>query len=260
MSVRILVSNDDGINSVGIHKLVEFLKSLGEVFVVAPDRDQSASSHSLSLYRPLRIEKIGDSVYCVDGTPTDCVNIAVNGILKDRKPDLIVSGINKGENLGDDITYSGTVSAAIEGVLLGIPSIAISLASRESINFETAALHAQTIAKYVLNKSLPQYTLLNVNVPDLSFKEIKGRMVTRQGKRIYGDPIVEKIDPRGKKYYWIGGDELRYDHIEKSDIAAVREGYVSITPVSLDWTKHDFLDTLESHTQSWPSVYPPHDA
>ncbi|MFI5322251.1 MAG: 5'/3'-nucleotidase SurE [Thermodesulfobacteriota bacterium] len=244
MSPRILISNDDGINSEGLHKLHETLKAFGEVFVVAPDRDQSAVSHSLSLYRPLRIEKISDYIYTVDGTPTDCINIAVNGILKDRKPDLVVSGINKGENLGDDITYSGTVSAAMEGALLGIPSVAISLATKVNFNFETASCYSYLIAGHVLEKKLPQDTILNVNIPNLSVQEIKGIMVTRQGKRVYGEPVVEKVDPRGKKYYWIGGYELGSLDIENSDITAVRDGYVSITPISLDLTNYGFLEKL----------------
>lgn len=244
MSATILISNDDGINSEGLHKLHDTLKSLGDVIVVAPDRDQSAVSHSLSLYRPLRIEKISDSVYTVDGTPTDCINLAVNGIMKDKKPDLIVSGINKGENMGDDITYSGTVSAAMEGALLGVPSIAVSLASKNNFKFETASYYSQLISKFVLETILPDDTLLNVNIPDLDRDEIKGIKVTRQGKRVYGEPIVEKVDPRGKKYYWIGGDELGSLDIENSDIAAVRDGYVSVTPISLDLTNYGFLEQL----------------
>lgn len=247
MPKRILISNDDGINSEGIHKLHETLKKLGEVYVVAPDRDQSAVSHSLSLFRPLRLDKITEYVYSVDGTPTDCVNLAINGILKDRKPDLVVSGINKGENLGDDITYSGTVSAAMEGTLLGVPSIAISLVGRVEFNFDNALEHAESISKYVLERGLPTDTLLNVNVPNTPVSEHKGIMITKQGKRLYDEPIVEKVDPRGKKYYWIGGDELGYLDIKKSDIVAVREGYISVTPISLDFTNHNFLETLKSH-------------
>ncbi|MEQ9617908.1 MAG: 5'/3'-nucleotidase SurE [Deltaproteobacteria bacterium] len=244
MSATILISNDDGINSEGLHKLHETLKALGEVVVVAPDRDQSAVSHSLSLYRPLRIERVSDSVYTVDGTPTDCINLAVNGIMKDQKPDLIVSGINKGENLGDDITYSGTVSAAMEGALLGVPSIAVSLAGKNNFKFDAASYYSESVSKFVLETALPKDTILNVNIPGLQRDEIKGIKVTRQGKRVYGEPIVEKIDPRGKKYYWIGGDELGFLDIENSDIAAVRDGYVSVTPISLDLTNYGFLQKL----------------
>lgn len=247
MPKRILISNDDGINSEGIHQLHDILKKLGEVYIVAPDRDQSAVSHSLSLFRPLRLDRISEYVYSVDGTPTDCVNLAINGILRDKKPDLVVSGINKGENLGDDITYSGTVSAAMEGTLLGIPSIAISLAGRGEFNFDNALEHAELIAKYVLENGLPTDTLLNVNIPGIPKDQHRGIMITKQGKRLYDEPIVEKVDPRGRKYYWIGGDELGFVHIDKSDIVAVREGYISVTPISLDFTNHNYLETLKSH-------------
>jgi 5'-nucleotidase len=246
MPPTILISNDDGINSEGLHRLHEALKPLGEVYIVAPDRDQSAVSHSLSLYRPLRIERISDYVYTVDGTPTDCINLAVNGILKDKKPDLVVSGINKGENLGDDITYSGTVSAAMEGALLGINSIAISLATKVNFNFDPAFHYSQVIAKYVLESKLPEDTVLNVNIPNLPVDDIKGIMVTRQGKRVYGEPVVEKVDPRGKKYYWIGGYELGSVEIENSDITAVRDGYVSVTPICLDLTNYGYLEKLRT--------------
>jgi 5'-nucleotidase len=249
MSIRILISNDDGINSAGIHALAEALTALGEVFIVAPDRDQSAASHALNLYRPLRIEEISDNVYSVDGTPTDCINLAVNGLLKDKKPDLVVSGINKGENLGDDITYSGTVSAAIEGTLLGIPSVAVSLVStmgKNDFRFEAASYYTLLVAKYVLQTPLPYGTLLNVNIPELPKDQIKGIKVTRQGKRVYGKPIVEKVDPRGRKYYWIGGNELRSLDIEDSDIVAVKQGYVSVTPIKLDLTDYDLVEKLKS--------------
>jgi 5'-nucleotidase len=244
MSVRILISNDDGINSEGLHVLADSLKALGEIFVVAPDREQSAASHALSLHRPLRIDEISANIYSVDGTPTDCINVAVNGLLKENRPNIIVSGINKGENLGDDITYSGTVSAAMEGTLLGIPSIAISLASKQNFLFDTASYYAHLLAKYVILKGLPVGTLLNVNVPNLSKENIKGIRVTKQGKRVYGEPIVEKIDPRGRKYYWIGGNELRFLSIEDSDLVAVSEGFVSVTPIKLDLTDNEFLENL----------------
>ncbi len=247
MPVRILISNDDGINSKGLHRLHEALSTLGEVFVVAPDRDQSAVSHSLSLYRPLRLDEVTDHVYTVDGTPTDCINLAINGILHDLKPDLVVSGINKGENLGDDITYSGTVSAAMEGTLLGVPSIAVSLAGKNDYNFEAACHYCVKISKYVLKNKLPKDTLLNINIPGISKSDIKGVMVTRQGKRLYEEPVVEKTDPRGRKYYWIGGDALGFIHIENSDIAAVNDGYVSVTPITLDLTDFGFMDELRKN-------------
>ena len=243
--MRILISNDDGINSEGLDSLAEAVKELAcEIFIVAPDRDQSAASHSLSLHRPLRAERIAENIYSVDGTPTDCINLAVNGLLKDKKPDLILSGINKAANIGDDITYSGTVSAAIEGTLLKIPSIAFSLDSRNNFKFDTASYYSKIITQHVLKNGLPEGTLLNVNIPNLDISEIKGIKVTRQGKRLYNEPIVEKIDPRGKEYFWIGGNELDYVDIEESDIVSIIEGYVSVTPIKLDMTDYDYLSSL----------------
>jgi 5'-nucleotidase len=240
----ILVSNDDGVRSEGITALAEALKDLGTVYVVAPDRERSAASHSLSLTHPLRVEKISPRVYAVDGTPTDCVNLAVNGILRGKKISLIVSGINKGANLGDDITYSGTVSAAIEGTLLGIPSLAVSLVTRSRFRFDTAAGVAVDVARKVLKKGLPDDTLLNVNVPNAPPEEIRGVRVTRQGKRVYGDMIVEKRDPRGRKYYWIGGDHLNSEDIPGSDLEAVEDGFISVTPIHLDLTNYSALRSL----------------
>jgi 5'-nucleotidase len=216
----ILVSNDDGVRSEGIRALAEALKDLGTVYVVAPDRERSASSHSLSLTHPLRVEKISPRVYSVDGTPTDCVNLGVNGILRGKKIDLLVSGINKGANLGDDITYSGTVSAAT----------------------------AVDVARKVLKRGLPEDTLLNVNVPNAAREEIKGVRVTRMGKRVYGDLIVEKRDPRGKKYYWIGGDHLNSEDVPGSDLEAIEEGFISVTPIHLDLTNYTALRALRKWT------------
>lgn len=241
MKKTILVSNDDGIASEGIKALARALKRVGEVLVVAPDREQSAVSHSLTLHRPLRIEQRASNAYAVDGTPTDCVNIAVNGILK-KRPDLVVSGINKGGNLGDDVTYSGTVSVAMEGTLLGIPSIAISLVSRDNFNFNPAARFAARLAGFVLKKGLPKDTLLNVNVPE---GDMNGYRITKQGKRLYGDSVIEKIDPRGKKYYWIGGDVLRWEGGKDTDFKAVADGVISITPIHLDMTNHSAMKELD---------------
>ena len=237
MKKTILVSNDDGIHSEGIKALARALKRVGEVFIVAPDRERSAASHSLTLHRPLRVEKIGPNAYAINGTPTDCINLAVNGILK-KRPDLVVSGINKGGNLGDDVTYSGTVSAAMEGTLLGIPSFAISLVSisRENFDFKNAARFAARLARFILKNRLPKDTLLNINVPDVD--EIKGYRITKQGKRLYGDAIVEKVDPRGKKYYWIGGDILKWEGGEDTDFKAITSNFISITPVHLDMTNY----------------------
>ena len=244
----ILVSNDDGVRSEGIVALAEALKDLGTVYVVAPDRERSAAGHSLSLAHPLRVEKLSPRVYSVDGTPTDCVNLGVNGILKGKKVDLLVSGINKGANLGDDITYSGTVSAAMEGTLLGVPSIAISLVTRSRFRFDTASAMAVDVAQKVLKRGLPDDTLLNINVPNTAREEIKGVRVTRMGKRVYGDMIVEKRDPRGKKYYWIGGDNLNSEDVPGSDLEAIEEGFISITPIHLDLTNFAAIRALRKWT------------
>jgi 5'-nucleotidase len=249
--VSILLSNDDGVSSEGLAALRETLASLDEVWVVAPDRDQSAVSHSLTLHRPLRIEQVGVRTFAVDGTPTDCVNLAINGILRER-PWLVMSGINHGANLGDDITYSGTVSAAMEGTLLGIPAIAVSLVGRARADFGAAASFTKQLAATVLRDRLPPDTLLNVNVPDLPPAEIKGFVLTRQGKRRYGDAIVEKVDPRGKKYYWIGGDKLDFVDAEGTDFSAVERGMISVTPLHLDLTNYTSLQGLARLKVLWP--------
>lgn len=251
MKKRILISNDDGINSQGLLTLADKLKELGEVIVVAPDRDQSAAGHSLSLFRPLRIERFNGNKFAVDGTPTDCINLAVNGLLKDKKPDLVVSGINLSANMGDDITYSGTVSAAMEATLLKIPSIAVSLDSRKDFLFGTATHYSKLIAEYVLQNGLPEDTLLNVNVPNLPIEDVRGIRITRQGKRIYEEPIVEKMDPRGREYFWIGGNVLDYLRIENSDIVSVKEGYVSVTPVKLDFTDYSYMERLNEDLKNY---------
>lgn len=237
----ILVSNDDGINAEGIKALARVLKRLGDVYVVAPDRERSAASHSLTFHRPLRVNKVSPGWYSVDGTPTDCISLAVNRILP-RRPDIVVSGINRGGNLGEDVSYSGTVSAAMEGTLLGIPSIAVSLVGLKSFDFKSAAAFAAKLTRFVFKHSLPPDTLLNVNVP--SVKTIKGHRITVQGKRTFGDTIVEKIDPRGRKYYWIGGEIIKIEGGRGTDYHAIRRGYISITPLHLDMTNHSVLGEL----------------
>ncbi|MGH7886017.1 MAG: 5'/3'-nucleotidase SurE [Thermodesulfobacteriota bacterium] len=251
MKKRILISNDDGINSQGLLTLADKLKEVGEVIVVAPDRDQSAAGHSLSLFRPLRIERFNGNKFAVDGTPTDCINLAVNGLLKDAKPDIVVSGINLSANMGDDITYSGTVSAAMEGALLKIPSIAISLDARKDFFFDTATHYSKLIVKYVLENGLPEDTLLNINVPNLPLEDVRGVKITRMGKRIYEEPIVEKLDPRGREYFWIGGNVLDYLRIENSDIVSVKDGYVSVTPIKLDFTDYSYMDKLSEDLKDY---------
>jgi 5'-nucleotidase len=249
--VIILVSNDDGIRAAGIRALEAVLAPLGEVWVVAPDREQSAASHSLSLYRPLRVETIDDRHFAVDGTPTDAVNLAINGIMK-RKPDLVVSGINHGGNLGDDVTYSGTVSAAMEGTLLGVPSIAVSLVARESHDFGPAADFTARLARAVRERGMPRDTLLNVNVPGLPAAELRGYRITRQGKRRYGDAIVEHLDPRGRKYYWIGGEDLGFIAAEGTDCTTVADGFISVTPLHLDLTNYASIAAVNELGVDWP--------
>ncbi len=254
----ILLTNDDGIHASGIKSLYNTFKDIAEVYIVAPDRERSASSHSLTLHRPLKVTEIADRVFSVNGTPTDCVALAVEKILPSR-PDLIISGINDGPNLGDDITYSGTVSAAIEGTILGIPSFSISLDTwvmkknhKENFcetgicYFESATEIARIIAEFVLRYSLPYDTLLNVNVPNLPFPEIKGIKLTRQGKRIYDNAIKEVYSPTGECHYWIGGGEPYWEHGEDTDISAVTQGFVSVTPIHLDLTNYEALKFLST--------------
>jgi len=248
----ILVSNDDGIHSEGLAALADAVRPLGEVVVVAPDRERSAVSHALTLHRPLRVVPHGPGRHAVDGTPTDCVNLAVNGILP-RRPALVVSGINKGANLGDDVTYSGTVSAAMEGTLLGVPSIAISLVGRDEYCFDPAARCAARLARWVLERGLPSDTLLNVNVPPLpAGTDPRGLALTRMGRRRYGDAIVEKLDPRGRKYYWIGGEELTFVEEEGTDFHAISQGLISVTPIHLDLTNYKSFDALRALDRTWP--------
>ena len=243
--LKILVTNDDGIHSEGIIVLAKALHEVGDVLVVAPDREKTAIAHSITLHRPLRVERIKKNVYAVDGTPADCVHLGVNAILPER-PRLVVSGINKGGNLGDDITYSGTVSAAFEGTLLGVPSFAISLVSRSKFKFHTAAQFAVRTAQYIIKKGLPKDTFLNINVPNLEGKEIKSYKITTQGRWTHdGKAVVEKMDPRGKKYYWIGSEQLVFDRRGDTDFEAVSNSYISITPLHLDLTNYSSIRELK---------------
>jgi 5'-nucleotidase len=240
----ILVTNDDGIHSKGILTLAKALRDVGKVFVVAPDREESAIAHSLTLHRPLRVEKLKRNYYAVDGTPADCVHLGVN-ILLPRRPELIVAGINKGGNLGDDVTYSGTVSAAFEGTLLGIPSFAISLVSRSHYKFEAAARFAVKMANHVIRHGLPRDTLLNINVPNLDEEEINSYRITRQGRWVHnGSGVIEKIDPRGRKYYWIGSGQFIFDQKKDTDFEAVSRASISVTPLHLDLTNYASIREL----------------
>lgn len=239
---RILVTNDDGGRSEGIHALAAALRPLGDVVIVAPHVEASAIGHALTLRRPLRIDHIEPDVYEVDGTPTDCVNIGVANILKGR-PDLIVSGINKGYNLGDDVTYSGTVSGALEGALLGIPSIAVSLERTSgTYDFEPAAAAAATVAAYVMRGAIVPPTFLSLNVPT---GRPKGLRFTMQAKRNHVTIVDERCDPRGKAYYWIEEGENNWEPHDRSDFQAVRDGYVSVTPLQPDLTDYAALSNLD---------------
>ena len=245
---RILLCNDDGIDSEGLRALYAALAPLGELIVVAPDREQSAAGHSLSLHRPLRITETGHNWFAVDGTPTDCVNLALNGLIKNERPDILVSGINKGGNLGEDISYSGTVAAAMEATLLGLPAMAVSLAHEdgEKLIYDLAQKVARAGAREVLSRGLAPGVLLNINVPNVPPQKCRGERITRQGKRIYEEAIVEKIDPRGREYYWIGGGSLRWEDEPDTDFEAISNHQVSITPLRLDLTDYDAMKGLES--------------
>lgn len=244
--MRVLLSNDDGIHSAGLAALADALAEVAEVFVVAPDREQSAASHAISLHRPLRIVELGPRRWSVDGTPTDCVYVALHHLLKETRPDVCLSGINYGPNLGDDVTYSGTVAAAMEATLLGIPSIAVSLVARERFDFGPAAAFARGLAVEVAGRGLPKGTLLNVNVPAGA---PKGFAITRLGKRNYGSSVIENVDPRGRRYYWIGGSETKHEVIPGSDCCAVFDAdLVSITPLQMDMTEYGMLEKLSGWT------------
>jgi 5'-nucleotidase len=236
----ILVSNDDGIRSAGLRALAESLASVGEVVVVAPDRERSATGHSLTLTRPLRVTAVDQGWYSVDGTPTDCVMLAVMELLP-RRPQLVAAGINHGSNIGDDVTYSGTVASAIEATLQGIPAFAISVAGNGTFDFAVAGTCARRVAEEVLRRGLPRDTLLNVNVPALPHDDVRGWKVTRQGRRVYSETVVRKIDPRGHTYYWIGGAAASWEPGGETDHEAVAAGWVSVTPLHLDLTNHRAL-------------------
>ena len=240
---RILVTNDDGVRSKGIQSLADALRPLGEVVVVAPSREASAVGHALTLHHPLRLERLSDSTYALDGTPTDCVNVAVASVLRGL-PDLVVSGINKGLNVGDDVTYSGTVSGALEAALLGVSGIAVSLEiGTGEWNFGDAAGVARQIAERVLASGLPPRTFLNVNVPRV---KSMGLRLTVQGKRNHSTTVAERHDPRGRAYYWIGEGEDEWIADGGSDYEAICAGYVSVTPLHADLTAHDAMAFVKS--------------
>lgn len=244
---RILVSNDDGVEAPGIKVLEEIARTLSDdVWVVAPESEQSAVAHSLTIRRPLRIKKLSERRYCVDGTPTDSVLLGVRQLLADKKPDLILSGINRGSNMGDDVSYSGTVAAAIEGALLGIPSIALSqhIIRDEPVKWDTARHWAPDIIRRLVASGWPENVLININFPDLPADQVTGVAVASQGKRKIGDELVERIDPRGQPYYWIGGQRLEDPGRAGTDLEAVYRGQVAVTPLGVDFTHQATLSKL----------------
>ncbi|MBN1503605.1 MAG: 5'/3'-nucleotidase SurE [Candidatus Eisenbacteria bacterium] len=242
----ILVTNDDGVHAAGLSALREALSSVGKVVVIAPDREQSATSHSLTLEHPLRVRHIEESFMSVDGTPTDCVLLAFNGLLQE-KPQMVVAGINHGPNLGEDVSYSGTVAAAIEGTLQGAPSVAVSLAGKAPYDFEAACSFTVKLVRTIEERGMESQALLNVNVPNLPPADVRGVKVTRLGRRVYRDMIVRKTDPRGKSYYWIGGNEPTYmASAENTDFNAVKSRMISVTPMHLDFTDYKKIVEMES--------------
>ncbi|MEK6748237.1 MAG: 5'/3'-nucleotidase SurE [Pseudomonadota bacterium] len=241
--LRILVSNDDGYLAPGIIILAKTLASAGDITVVAPDRNRSGASNSLTLERPLRAFGVGPQRYRVDGTPTDCVHLAVTGLL-DFEPDMVVSGINNGANLGDDVIYSGTVAAAIEGRFLGLPAIAVSLVGHAGVHYETAAHVALRLVETLRKEPLPADTILNVNVPDLPLSELRGYAVTRLGRRHRAEPVIKSEDPRGQPIYWVGPAGPEQDAGPGTDFHAVRNGQVSVTPIQIDLTRYTAMETV----------------
>jgi len=240
----ILVTNDDGYRSHGIMSLADALTAVGDVVVVAPTEEASAIGHALTLRRPLRLEQIRPNVYGVDGTPTDCVNIAITQVFGRKLPDLVVSGINKGWNLGDDVTYSGTVAGAMEAALLGVPGLAVSLArTLEDYDFSYSAKAAATIAASMLEKPLPLWTFLNVNVPK---GQPKGFRTTVQAKRNHITEVLVRDDPKGRPYFWIDEGQNEWEPHDRSDYQAVRDGYISVTPLHPDLTAHHALAAVDA--------------
>lgn len=251
MEKLILITNDDGIRAEGLLALETSLAPLGRVVTVAPESEQSATSHAITLDRPLRIKEYGPDRFSVSGTPTDCVLLAVHSIL-DNPPDLVVSGINHGPNMGEDVTYSGTVAAAIEAYILGIDSIAVSVTDWEPASFTAAGEITRYLAERMLAREQKAAYLWNVNIPALSAEDIRGIRVTKLGSRIYNDTIIRKTDPRGKDYFWIGGGEPGWNRDDSSDFCAVSSGYVSLTPLRLDMTDSETMSELRRWDLRWP--------
>ncbi|OGT26821.1 MAG: 5'/3'-nucleotidase SurE [Gammaproteobacteria bacterium RIFCSPLOWO2_02_FULL_42_14] len=243
--MRILVSNDDGVHAKGIVTLAEALKKIAMVDVVAPDRNRSGASNSLTLNAPLHLKIMENGYVSVEGTPTDCVHVAITGLLE-TPPDMVVTGINAGANMGDDVWYSGTVAAAMEGRFLGLPSIAMSLASERQEHYDTAARVACELIQHILKEPLPSATILNVNVPDVAYEELRGFEITRLGTRHCAEPTIKQIDPRGHTIYWVGPAGTEQDAGVGTDFYAIHHNIVSITPLRIDLTHFEAFDVLSS--------------
>ncbi len=241
--MRILLSNDDGYEAPGIRALAAGLREVAEVQVVAPDRDRSGASNSLTLDWPIRARELPDGTIRVDGTPTDCVHLAITGLLA-QEPDMVISGINAGANMGDDVLYSGTVAAAMEGRFLGLPAIAVSLVGPEATHYDTAVAIVLRLVDNLRRHPLPQDTILNVNVPDRPLAEVKGIRATRLGHRHKSEPVIQDTDPRGRPIYWVGPAGAEQDAGPGTDFHALRNGYVSVTPLQVDLTRHESVATL----------------
>lgn len=242
--MHILLSNDDGYSAEGLLALAKGLGEMADISVIAPDKNRSAASNSLTLEMPLRAETLANGFIKVDGTPTDCVHLAITGLL-DKEPDMVIAGINHGANLGDDVLYSGTVAAATEGRFLGLPAIAISMASSNPQYISTGVKVAQIVLQRILDKPLAKDILLNVNVPDLPWEEIKGFQSTRLGQRHKAEPVIKSEDPRGRTIYWVGPPGKEQDAGKGTDFYAISEGFVSITPLQLDLTRYEALEMLK---------------
>ncbi len=243
--IRLLLSNDDGYSALGLTSLANGLREYANVTVVAPDKNRSGASNSLTLQQPLRATTVAEQVIKVDGTPTDCVHLAVTGLLE-KEPDMVFSGINHGANLGDDVLYSGTVAAATEGRFLGLPAVAISLASHDSDYFDAAVQVAIDLFKQLKHQPLPADTILNVNVPNLPLNEIRGFQSTRLGQRHKAEPVIKAFDPRGHQVYWVGPAGPEQDAGPGTDFHAINHGYVSVTPLKIDLTHYEAIDDLNS--------------
>ncbi|HEY8098222.1 MAG TPA: 5'/3'-nucleotidase SurE [Methylobacter sp.] len=243
--MHILLSNDDGYLAEGLIALADALREHADISVVAPDRNRSAASNSLTLEMPLRAYDTDNGFIKVDGTPTDCVHLAITGLLS-SEPDMVFAGINHGSNLGDDVLYSGTVAAATEGRFLGLPAVAISLAGNNPSHFETAAHVAVTLLRQLVSNPLPQDTILNVNVPDIAIADLKGYQATRLGQRHKSEPVIKSEDPRGRIIYWVGPPGAEQDAGPGTDFYAVNAGFVSVTPLQLDLTRYERIDDLKA--------------